>query len=49
MWADHFQALGTPSEIETFDKGFFTKVTDSVRESPFSSLTGLSGVLGLNH
>ena len=32
MWADHFEALGTPSEIATFDKGFFTKVTDSVRE-----------------
>ena len=32
MWADHFEALGTPSEIATFDKIFFTKVTDSVRE-----------------
>ena len=32
MWADHFEALGTPSEIATFDKGFFTNVTDSVRE-----------------
>ena len=32
MWADHFEALGTPSEIATFDKGFFTKVIDSVRE-----------------
>ena len=32
MWADHFEALGTPSETATFDKGFFTKVTDSVRE-----------------
>ena len=32
MWADHFEALGTLSEIATFDKGFFTKVTDSVRE-----------------
>ena len=34
MWADHFEALDTPSEIATFDKGFFTKVTDStsVRE-----------------
>ena len=32
MWADHFEALGTPSEIATSDKGFFTKVTDSVHE-----------------
>ena len=32
MWADHFEALGTPSELATFDKGFFTKVTVSVRE-----------------
>ena len=32
MWADHFEALGTPSEIAAFDKGFFTEVTDSVRE-----------------
>ena len=32
MWADHFEALGTPSESATFDKGFFTKVTDSVCE-----------------
>ena len=24
--------LALPSEIVTFDKGFFTKVTDSVRE-----------------
>ena len=35
MWADHFEALGSPSEIETFDKDFFSKVSDSVRESLF--------------
>ena len=35
MWADHFEALGSPSEIETFDKDFFNKVSDSVRESLF--------------
>ena len=35
MWADHFEALGSPSEIETFDKDVFNKVSDSVRESLF--------------
>ena len=35
MWADHFEALGSPSEIETFDKDFFNKVSDSVRELLF--------------
>ena len=45
MWADHFQALGSPSEIETSDKDFFIKVSDSVRGSLFSFLTDPSGVL----
>ena len=45
MWADHFEALGSPSEIETFDKDFFNKASDSVRESLFSFLTDPSGVL----
>ena len=45
MWADHYEALGSPSEIETFDKDFFNKVSDSVRESLFSFLTDPSGVL----
>ena len=45
MWADHFEALGSPSETETFDKDFFIKVIDSVRESLFSFLTDPSGVL----
>ena len=45
MWADHFEALGSPSEIETFDKDFFNKVSDSVRESLFSFLTDPGGVL----
>ena len=44
MWADHFEALGSPSEIETFDKDSFNKVSDSVRES-LSLLTDPSGVL----
>ena len=45
MWADHFEALGCPSETETFDKDFFNKVSDSIRESLFSFLTEPSGVL----
>ena len=35
MWADHFEALGSPSEIESFDKDFFNRVGDSVREALF--------------
>ena len=45
MWADHFEALGCPSETETFDKDFKNKVSDSIRESLFSFLTDPSGVL----
>ena len=44
MWADHFEALGSPSEIETSDKDFFNKVSDSVRELLFSFLTDPGGV-----
>ena len=43
VWADHFEALGSPSETETFDKDFFNKVSDSIHESLLSFLTG--GVL----
>ena len=45
MWADHFEALGTPSEIATFDKGFFTEVTDSVREVFSTFVNGPNGIL----
>ena len=45
MWADHFEALGTPSEIATFDKGFFTKVTDSVREVFNTFVNDPNGIL----
>ena len=45
MWADHFEALGSPSETETFDKDFFNRVSDSVRESLFAFLTDPSDVL----
>ena len=43
MWADHFQALGT--EIATFDKDFFTKVTDSVREVFSTFVNDPNGIL----
>ena len=45
MWADHFEELGTPSEIATFDKGFFTKVTDSVREVFSTFVNDPNGIL----
>ena len=45
IWADHFEALGTPSEIATFDKGFFTKVTDSVREVFSTFVNDPNGIL----
>ena len=45
MWADHFEALGSPSETETFDKDFFIKVSGNVRETHFSFLTDPSCVL----
>ena len=45
MWADHFEALGTPSEIATFNKGFFTKVTDSVREVFSTFVNDPNGIL----
>ena len=40
MWV-----LGTPSEIATFDKGFFTKVTDSVREVFSTFVNDPNGIL----
>ena len=33
MWADHFEALGTPSENSNFDNDFFSRVTRSVHET----------------
>ena len=45
MCSNHFEALGTPSEIATFDKGFFTKVTDSVREVFSTFVNDPNGIL----
>ena len=33
MWADHFEAFGTPSENSNFDNDFFSRVTHSVHET----------------
>ena len=32
MWADHFEALGTPTENEYFDNAFLSRVVSGVRE-----------------
>ena len=32
MWADHFEALGTPQDNENFDSNFLTYVTASVAD-----------------
>ena len=32
MWADHFEALGTPSESATYDNGFAALVSAHVRK-----------------
>ena len=45
MWVYHFEALGTLSEIATFDKGFFTKVTDSVCEVFSTFVNDPNGIL----
>ena len=33
MWADHFKALGTPSESATYDNGFAAQVSAHVKET----------------
>ena len=45
MWADHFEALGTPSENEYFDNAFLNCVVSGVREIFDSSTNNLFGVL----
>ena len=32
MWADHFEALGAPTENEYFDNAFLSRVVSGVRE-----------------
>ena len=36
MLADHFEALGSPSENSNFDNDFFSRVTRSVHETLIS-------------
>ena len=45
MWADHFEALGTPSENLNFDNDFFSRVTRSVHETLVSYSNDPSGIL----
>ena len=45
MWAENFDGLGSPSEIEIFDKDYFIKVSESVPEPLFSFLADPSCVL----
>ena len=45
MWADHFEALGTPSENEYFDNVFFSRVVSGVREIFDSRTNNPFGVL----
>ena len=45
MWADHFEALGTPSENEYFDNAFLNCVVPDVREIFDSCANNPFGVL----
>ena len=47
MWADHFEALLTPSENSNFDNDFFSTVThtDSVHETLVSYSDDPNGIL----
>ena len=45
MWADHFEALGTPSENDYFDNAFLNRVVSGVREIFDSCTNNTFGVL----
>ena len=45
MWADHFEALGTPSENEHFDNIFLNRVVSGDCEFFDSCTNNLFGVL----
>ena len=45
MWANHFEALGTPSETSDVDHDFFSRVTRSVHETLVSYSNDPSGIL----
>ena len=45
MWADHFEALGTPSESATYDNGFAAHVSAHVKETFEACLDDPGGIL----
>ena len=45
MWADHFEALGTPSVSARYDNDFCTRIATSVKDILTSCIEDLSGVL----
>ena len=45
MWADHFEALGTPSVSELYDNDFCTRIATSVKDILTSCFEDPSGVL----
>ena len=45
MWADHFEALGTPSVGMGFDDNFCTRITNHVKEMFEICVKDPSGVL----
>ena len=45
MWADHFEALGTPSENAHFDNGFLDTAARGVEEIFISCTNDCTGAL----
>ena len=45
MWADRFEALGTPSESATYDNGFAALVSAHVKETVEACLDDPGGIL----
>ena len=45
MWADHFEALGTPSVSARYDNDFCTRIATSVKDILTSCIEDPSGVL----
>ena len=45
MWADHFEFLGTPSQSDSYDSNFFSRVTGCVKEIFEICISDINGVL----
>ena len=45
MWADHFEALGTPSDCVAFNNVFFSRVSERVKSIYQTCIDDSSGVL----